>query len=143
VSYKIINEDCILRLHDNCVFPVNQFNSDYIRYQEWLEDGNEPEPADPLPPPPPNWTIFYDQLLVSEVFQVARSAAKTSLEANLAYVDLANSLSLAKQGSINLPALQTCFDDIFKVVTLSDQNKQELEALFEANYLTGTITLNY
>lgn len=49
--YKIIDNTCIKRLSDNNFIPLNDLNSDYQQYLKWIEEGNTPEPADPLPPP--------------------------------------------------------------------------------------------
>ena len=32
------------------VFPVDDRNSDYLAYQQWLAEGNTPTPADPIIP---------------------------------------------------------------------------------------------
>lgn len=53
---------CILRLTDMANIPLSEDNMDYQRYLKWLDgyefngmfyekvsDGNQPEPADPLP----------------------------------------------------------------------------------------------
>ena len=36
----------ILRKTDNTFIPFDPANIDYQEYLEWLEEGNEPEPAD-------------------------------------------------------------------------------------------------
>ena len=39
---------CIKRLADNAFIPFDPANTDYQEYLKWLEEGNEPEPADPV-----------------------------------------------------------------------------------------------
>ena len=37
---------CIKRLSDNAFIPFDPANTDYAEYLAWLDDGNEPLPAD-------------------------------------------------------------------------------------------------
>ena len=46
-THPITNEELgIIRLSDNAEIPINEANTDYQEYLEWLAKGNEPEPAD-------------------------------------------------------------------------------------------------
>ena len=49
--YQLTQGDSILRLSDNAFIPQDGGNRDYREYLEWLDAGNEPEPA-PEPPAP-------------------------------------------------------------------------------------------
>lgn len=54
--YKLIhNSETVIRLADNAFIPADNGNRDRREYQEWLEAGNTPEPADipPLAPATP------------------------------------------------------------------------------------------
>jgi len=44
--YKLINEYVVKRLSDNAYIPIDKQNSDYQAYLEWVNQGNQPEPAD-------------------------------------------------------------------------------------------------
>ena len=52
VKYKktLMNDgteaDVILRTTDNANIPVDEANTDYQEYLEWVAEGNEPEPAE-------------------------------------------------------------------------------------------------
>lgn len=37
---------CIKRLSDNAFIPFDPANTDYQQYLKWIEEGNEPLPAD-------------------------------------------------------------------------------------------------
>jgi len=45
-KYNGIELNCILRLSDNACIPFDPSNTDFIEYQKWLSEGNQPEPAD-------------------------------------------------------------------------------------------------
>jgi hypothetical protein len=49
MSYQLTTAKTILRLTDNAFIPPDPANQDYAEYLDWLEEGNEPLPADPLP----------------------------------------------------------------------------------------------
>jgi hypothetical protein len=36
----------ILRINDNAFVPADPANTDYQAYLKWLEEGNQPEPAE-------------------------------------------------------------------------------------------------
>ena len=47
----IIESNRILRVADQAYIPFDPANTDYQAYLKWLDEGNTPEPADPLPTP--------------------------------------------------------------------------------------------
>jgi len=51
MTYQLTTSDSIIRLADNAHIPPNPGNRDYREYLDWIDAGNEPEPA-PEPPTP-------------------------------------------------------------------------------------------
>ena len=45
-DFKTGDVSCIKRLADNAFIPFDPANTDYQEYLKWLEDGNQPLPAD-------------------------------------------------------------------------------------------------
>ena len=52
MDYQLTQNDTILRLADNAFIPQDPANIDYQKYQDWLAEGNTPDPAPELPTPP-------------------------------------------------------------------------------------------
>ena len=49
--YKLTNGTMIIRLADNAWIPNDPDNTDYAAYLKWYDEGNTPEPADPIVEP--------------------------------------------------------------------------------------------
>lgn len=54
--YKLLSKDLygdipkvVLRIADNAFIPFDDANVDFQQYQQWLSEGNIPQPADELP----------------------------------------------------------------------------------------------
>ena len=41
-----INDKVIKRLSDNACIPFDEANTDFVEYQKWLSEGNQPLPAE-------------------------------------------------------------------------------------------------
>jgi hypothetical protein len=144
--YRLTASAAVLRLSDGAFIPADPANSDFIEYQAWLDAGNTPEPA-PVPEPQPDWAAFYDGLLVSGAFAVARAAAASSLMVNVAYTDCAASLGLARQGIVNVQAIQASFSALLAMLTgdyaLTQEQQDELVGLVESCNLGELLVLTF
>jgi hypothetical protein len=49
MTYKLTTSPSIYRISDGAFIPPDPDNRHYQEYLSWLEEGNEPLPADPLP----------------------------------------------------------------------------------------------
>lgn len=55
----------VYRISDGANIPFDPANNDYVAYLKWIDEGNEPLPADPLPEPSkPTVQDLQAQLLV-------------------------------------------------------------------------------
>ena len=51
-EYKLHQNGSIIRINDGAWIPEAAGNADFAEYQNWLADGNTPDPADEAPPAP-------------------------------------------------------------------------------------------
>lgn len=80
--YKLTNNPNVVLRSDGALIP-NASNGDWQLYQQWLLEGNTPEPAENLALTIPNPTGFYEKLLGVEgnnpLYQVYASVISTAL----------------------------------------------------------------
>lgn len=71
--YQLLNVEkigysAIKRRSDGAIIPENPTYAAWQDYQDWLKEGNSPEPVD-VEPPEPNWQDFNEAMLVDSYWQ--------------------------------------------------------------------------
>ena len=121
-TYKLLTSepDSILR-SDNAIVPKGN-NGDWQIYQEWLAEGNIPEPADVVPMSP-DWDGLYRSILAGQLnplYLRLKQAAKTDNILSVDYVNLISVLSNIRTES----ALKECLDELINDgYVLSEEEK--------------------
>lgn len=100
-----------------------------------------PEKADEAGEVTCDYRGFYAGLLVSNVFQVIRTQAATNLEVNMNYTDFIAALADAKVGLCINAAFQSCIDLLVPSLTLTQEEYDELEALYQNFGLSNKHTI--
>jgi hypothetical protein len=119
----------------------NNGTPEWQKYQAWLNAGNTPRPADPTPPPQPDYQLLYDSILGSSVYQLIRAAAVNSLPLTLACVEFIAAIGDAKAGRPNVPALQACIFNILQPSVISESQKALLRGYIKSANLDSTFAI--
>jgi hypothetical protein len=135
MTYKLVNKldggQAIRRLTDNAFIPQAPGNRDYQEYLEWLAEGNTPEPADPPPPPGPDWRGFLQALRTTTVFASLRGQARQDVAANALATELRTALGEAALGLVEADAIQGLLNELLP--NLAPQQVVEIQAAITAN----------
>jgi hypothetical protein len=100
----------------------------------------EPEPTEPLPPPP-SYTAFWDALMASTVYGSIRTQSMASLPMNTLATEFIALLGDAKAGRANEAAIQASMSAVFATGTFTTADAAEFTAALAAGYLDGIYTL--
>jgi hypothetical protein len=98
-------------------------------------------PLPPPPPPAPDWIGFYDALISSTVYASVLGQATQSTELVAYMVALSAALADAKAGRPNIPAIQAAVDLVATTAQLTDDERDEIQAMLTAANLDDIITL--
>jgi hypothetical protein len=141
MTYKLGQRGFIIRMEDGIGFPSAADNRDYRDYLAWLAEGNEPLPADPPPPPGPDYRAFWDALLASTVYASIREQSFVSLPMNTLATEFIALLGDAKGGRPNEAAIQASMNAILATGTFTEEQLVELQGALVAGHLDGVYSL--
>jgi hypothetical protein len=141
MTYQLTTGTSIIRLSDGATIPNDPGNRDYREYLDWLEAGNEPEPAAAPPPPPPSYVAFWDALVASSVYASIRTQSMASLPMNTLATEFIALLGDAKAGRANEAAIQASMSAVFATGTFTEEDAEEFTEALAAGYLDDTYTL--
>ena len=141
MTYRLADNNGVLRLSDNAWIPPDDSNSDYVEYLEWLAAGNSPEPALPSPPPGPDYHAFWEGLLASSLYASIREQSMVSLPMNTLGTEFIALMVDAKSNRVNEAAIQASISAILSVGTFSKEQLQELGDAFVAGNLDSIYSI--
>jgi hypothetical protein len=142
MAYQLTFNNNVIRLADNVTIPFDQGNRDYLEWLEWLEAGNTPQEAVESVPSGPNYFTFWNDLLISNVYQSIRAQALINPAVLVACTEFIASFSDAKAGRANVPAIQACIDYLMQAGTFIQAEIDELNALLISANLQTLYTIN-
>ena len=76
----------------------------------------------------PDYQGFYNELLISPIFSLARGLADSDVSTLAAYGDFATAITNSIQGNVNILAFQVCLNNLLSKLP-SDTDLSELSAL--------------
>lgn len=116
--------------------PENNGTSEWKKYQDWLNDGNIPEPA-PISLPVADYITFWDTLISSNVYSAIREQSMVSLPMNTLATEFIALIGDAKMGRPNEVAIQSSMIAILTTGTFTEEHISELQnALIVGNLNT-------
>ena len=143
MSYKLLSgASAVIRLGDGATIPADPQNVDRQEYEALLAAGNTPVPADAPSAPEANFGGFLNAIIASSLYQKVLWQSKTSLPINTAFTAVMGALILAANGAPNPLALQSGLDDLLAEMDKTAEDLAALEAMLNANGLSGLIELN-
>jgi hypothetical protein len=140
--YQLTTDSSVIRLLDGALIPTDLGNTDWREYQSWLAQGNTPQPAPtPEPSTQPNFTLFLDLILVSDLYQsiVVQSTANSAVNTGLTVT--MGALLLASNGRPNVDGLQAGINLLFSALTYTQADIDELTNILAQTNLSNLVTI--
>lgn len=142
MTYKLISYGSpetaqVLHLVRHTLIPADPGNAERQEYLAWLAAGGVPEPADPLPPPEPDWAGFLLSMKATSVFSTLRSQARISIEANALATELLANLQAAALGLVDETAIQQGVIEAWPGLT--SQQRAEVRAGIATHHIPITV----
>ena len=140
--YQLTTDSSVIRLSDGALIPTDLGNTDWREYQSWLAQGNTPQPAPtPEPSTQPNFTLFLDLILVSDLYQsiVVQSTANSAVNTGLTVT--MGALLLASNGRPNVDGLQAGINLLFSALTYTQADIDELTNILAQTNLSNLVTI--
>lgn len=104
----IVDDDGLIRVS----FIAGGDDRIHEEFNNWLAEGNTPEPADPPPPPDADWRGFLDALRSSTVFAALRGQARLDVGANALATELRLALGEAALGMADPESIQVLLGEL-------------------------------
>ena len=143
MSYRLIlNSSLIERLSDGSLIPPDPGNRAYQEYLRWLAQGNTPQPAPtPEPSTQPNFTLFLDLILISDLYQSIVAQSTTNNTVNTGLTVTMGALLLASNGRPNVDGLQAGINLLFSALTYTQADIDELTNILAQTNLSNLVTI--
>jgi|TARA_B100000085_G_scaffold91612_1_gene82810 hypothetical protein len=88
-----------------------------------------------------NYENFWEKFIDSSVYTTIKTAASTTLSANVLYTEFCSFIEDAKRGHANATKLQESITAIIAGITLSADERTELQTLFDSTGMSAVYTL--
>lgn len=129
--YKLTDTDVVVRIEDGARIPADLSNVDRIAYEQWVENGGMPEPADTFPP-----------LVPQEVSRFQGRAALIQaghMAAIQAFIDQPDTDIMVKEAWANVTVFRRQSPMMTTVATVLGLTEQDLDNLFIAAHAIGDV----
>lgn len=143
MTYQRISNGLILRVSDGAIIPDDPKNVDRQEYEAWTRRGNTAPPAPVALKAGPDYVTMWDELIASNLYQKVLAQSTRSLPVASFKVDFLAAFSDAKWGRPNIDAMQAAIDLILGVLTLDQDDYEELWRMLRRNNLDELFIIRF